>query len=105
MKAPSYLHLYRAGIRALSDAVVLWHLAECGVNGSTTPQISDATGINYNSCHNILDRLQELRLTARPRRTHKQGTPNLWILSRFGYSLITGQAIKDESLTSIASAT
>lgn len=98
MKPPSFLFLYKAGLRSLAEACILWHLAECGVTGSTTPQLASAIGINPNSIHPMLDRLQGMKLIARPKRLDNQGNPYLWILSRLGYRLITGQALKDDSL-------
>ena len=106
MNQPTYLHLHRAGLRSLAEAALLWHLAECGVTGSTTPQITAALRLNYNTTHCMLDRLQELRLIAKPQRmAGKQGTPNLWILSRLGYRLITGQALAiDEHFAPVTAA-
>lgn len=107
IQPPTYLQLHRAGLRNLNEAAILWHLAECGVHGSTTPQIQAATRFNYNTIHNILERLHDLKLLARPRRlTVGQGAPNLWILSRLGYRLITGQALAiDDSLSHVTTTT
>lgn len=106
MTQPTYLHLHRAGLRSLAEAAILWHLAECGVTGSTTPQIVTALRFNYNTTATIMERLCDLRLVARPKRTTSQGAPNLWILSRLGYRLITGHALAiDEHFAAVTSTT
>lgn len=98
MIAPSYAHLYHAGVHNMIDAAILWHLAECGIHGSTTNSIQSLFRISTNSqAHTCLHRLLDMQLVAKPQRKETTGRPCVWIISRLGYRLITGTSLSHQS--------
>ena len=96
MPQPTYLHLYRSGFRTMVDAVILWHLAECGVTASTTAQISQSLRIPVETTRASLHRLRDKRLIASPEVSETQGCPHRWTISRIGYRFITGSSVPQE---------
>lgn len=80
----------------MTDFAILWHLALCGLTGSSMQEIADATGLSYNTVAHTLLRLGEAKLTIERRLRDKPGHPLVITLSRLGFRLMTGHLEDDE---------
>jgi hypothetical protein len=88
MIPPNPILLYKAGVHNMSDAAILWHLAQCGIGGATIAELVCATSIGYTTCYPCLARLKELHL-ALPSIEGRGQRAAHWSLTRLGWRLAT----------------
>lgn len=96
MTPPNPIFLLKSGIRTMTESAILWHLALCGLTGSTMQEIADATHLSYNTVSTTLNRLFKAKLVMDMRLRDKPGQPLVFVISRFGYRLMTGHLQKAE---------
>lgn len=73
----------------MNEFATLWHLAQCGVTGSTITKIGEATGMNYNTTAGVLSTLQVQKMVVSTK-LDTPGNPLVYVLSRIAYRLMTG---------------
>ncbi len=97
MHPPNPILIHKAGIKNTLDFAVLWHLAECGITGSTLPQILEAMGrTNENTLRGSVARMEDLKLLVSAPKRDLPGHPLVWTISCIGYRLMTGHLKKEE---------
>jgi hypothetical protein len=90
---PDPIYLLKAGL-TLPEAAILWHLALCGLTGSRAHQTAEAAGLQYKTTSAILRRLAKRKLIETPASLQSQGCPNLYVISRLGFRLMTHNAAR-----------
>lgn len=90
MHPPNPIFIYKAGIKNTLDFAVLWHLALCGLTGSSLPDLREAIHANENTLRGSLTRLETLKLVVPCPNRDLVGHPLRWVCARIGYRLMTG---------------
>lgn len=81
------------GLRTLLQARVLLHIARCGIQGTSVPEISAAfLGESTESIRSVVDRLEELHLVKRYRRKNARGRAGCWVATPAAWDILTTPA-------------
>lgn len=89
---PDALTLRSAGVRTLTDMIVLVHLGRCGISGATVNGCADALRLNHNTVYTSLERLTDVKLVTRVSVIRKQGLPALYVVTVSGWNALTKPA-------------
>lgn len=81
------------GLRTLLQARVLIHIARCGIQGTSVPEISDAfPKESTESLRSVVDRLEDLRLVKCYRRKNARGRAGCWVATPAAWDILTTPA-------------
>jgi len=90
MRPPDPVFIHKSGLKNTIDFAMLWHLAQCGVTGSTAQGMADALNTPLSTIHATTTRLLLRKLVVGNELTGILGQPMVWVISRLGYRLMTG---------------
>ena len=99
MQRPDPIFVYRSGVKNTLDFALLWHLALCGLTGSTISGMVDALGVSDGTVRTGLYRLESAKLVVGANNRDKPGHPLMFVCSRLGYRLMTGHLASKEKTT------
>jgi DNA-binding MarR family transcriptional regulator len=84
------LVMYQAGMRTLSQVVILIHLGRCGLHGATVRSITEAMAhMPEGSVYTILEKLLEMGWITRYCRQNSQGRAGRYVITVKGWEIIT----------------
>lgn len=81
--------LYRAGVRNLTDMVVLVHFGRCGLLGSERQAMADFLRIPYEAVRSAVDRLCELHWVTPINNTTGRGRACRYVVTVAGWKVLT----------------
>lgn len=99
MIPPNPILVSKAGIKNTLDFAVLWHLALCGLTGSTISGMMEALGVSDGTLRTGLARLEAMKLVVASYNRDLPGHPLSFVCSRLGYRLMTGHLAAKEKTT------